>query len=133
MIDPMHALAHPVLVTLLLDAGAHIHLCCMGGVAAKGVEALEPGTALENAEHAGHTEAAALLRAHAESKLTAAGAAAPPPRDVFAREAEVLMTLSAAHLLETQARTQDSQAVPYTEKEKGICDEQKEIYFAKQA
>lgn len=97
------ALAHPPLVTLLLEAGGLSHLRWAGKERAK--DGRVCGSALENAVHAGHNASADLLRAHDEA--TRDGDGSEPGRDVFEKEREILMRVCAAKLLTDQVKMGD--------------------------
>ena len=93
------AVAHPEVVALLLDAGAHAHLRYSGAHAT-----LVTGTALENAAAGGHAAAEALL------KERGGGGGGSTPRDVHALEQATLMRVLAAMMLEHSAQLGDEHA-----------------------
>lgn len=102
----MSALPHPSIVRQLLQAGAHTHLRWVGP--SRGATEFVCGTALDNAEHRGLAEAAALIRQNASGPDAAVGVA--NRRDGFELERDVLMKVLAATLLPQQAMMGDAKA-----------------------
>ena len=102
----MASIRHPSILELLLAAGAQYHLSWSGSEATPGPFGLVPGTAHENAEHAGLADAAALLQQH-EASLEESD---PPRRDVFELERDTLTRVFAATLLAKQAQLDSSKA-----------------------
>ena len=95
------AVAHPEVVALLLDAGAHAHLRYSGAHAT-----LVTGTALENAAAGGHAATEALLK----ERGGGGGGEGSTPRDVHALEQATLMRVLAAMMLEHSAQLGDEHA-----------------------
>lgn len=106
----LNSLHHPGIVRLLLKHGAHTNLQCFGEKTEGSkwpIPAVTPGTALENAERLGLSEAANAIREH-EAKLASQPAAAQqPPRDVWQLEEDVLMRVLGATILARQAQLGD--------------------------